>query len=744
MKSPTSPSAPASPSSIRSSVAALTAVIMAQGLSSAARADNAADLNKAKSDSPEKLDAVVVHDSKAPALSTPKFTEPLRDTPQTVVVIPQAVYSQQGATNLSEVLRNTPGITFAAGEGGGASATAGDAFYLRGFDASNNIFIDGVRDVGAYSRDVFNLEQVEVAKGPTGADVGRGASSGYINLASKAPRAEDFVSGSLAFGYDDAASHHRERATLDVNQSLPQSPIKGTAARLNLMWQDGGAIGRETAENSGWAVAPSLALGLGTPTRATFSYQHVEQDNTPDYGLPGAAYPGNFFTPAPPVIDRTTFYGFTADYDRVTSDAYTARLEHDFSPDLRLSQQLRFSANERDAIVTTPGTSPTSYAPATALLTRSRQGNKRNTDILSHHTALIARVATGKVRHDISAGLELARERAYSPAFTNPTLTPVLVALPDPYSVPSASPTRSGAYTQAEVETAALYVFDTLKLGERWQLNGGVRAERYDISYLSVAAGTAAATRIGSDRNLVTWKTGLLFKPVTAGTLYAAYGVSRRPPGSDFTLSSALGNQNNPDTTPQKTTNLELGVKWELLRGRLIATAAGFKTENDKTVFTDPVLGPIPAGRQTVNGIELSASGTITDRWLVFAGFAYLDTEINAGTAVQLGTALPLVPRISGNLWTTYRFASGLTLGGGAQYSGEANRLQTSTAAPVAMPGYWLFNAVASYDFTSRLGLRFNVNNVFGEEYVQSYNNNGGRFMPGAPRNYLLTANLKF
>lgn len=721
-------------------------MIMAHGVAASARADAAA-ANPASSssgpDEPTRLPAVVVQERRDQPVSLPKFTEPLRDTPQTVIVIPREVYAQQGATSLGEVLRNTPGITFAAGEGGGANATSGDAFYMRGFDASNSIFVDGVRDVGAYSRDVFNLEQVEVTKGAAGSDVGRGVSSGYVNLASKTPRMEDFVDGTLAYGFDEATSHSRHRATIDVNQSLEKSPVAGTAFRFNAVWQDSGAVGRKVAANESWGIAPSLALGLGTPTRGSFSYQHSEQDNIPDYGLPGAAFPGNFYAPPPPPIDRSTFYGFASDHDRVTSDACTVRIEHDFSPDLQVSHQTRFSAHERDAIVTTPGTSPTSYAPATGLLTRSRQGNRRNTDILSHQTNLVARFRTGGIRHDFSGGAEFTREKAYSPAFANLSLAPIPVAQPDPGAIPEGAPVRSGAYSQTEITTAALYAFDTLKLGDRWQLNGGLRAERYDISFLSVAA-AGTPSGIASARDLLTWKAGLVFKPAGAGSLYAAGGVSQRPPGSDFTLSSAIGNQNNPDTDPQETTNLELGVKWEFLGGRLITSAAAFETENIRTVFNDPVFGPVPAGRQTVTGVELSASGSINRHWLVFAGLAYLDSEINAGTAAQIGTGLPLLARVSGNFWTTYRLPFGLMIGGGAQYSGKASRLQAGTTAPREMPAYWLFNAVAAYDLNVHLTLRFNVSNLFDADYVQSYNNNGGRFAPGAPRAYLLTANWKF
>ena len=148
---------------------------------------------KAEEAKPEAdLPAVVVEDSlqgsyKPEKVNTPKYTEPLVNVPQTITVIPKAVMEEQGALTLSEVLRNVPGVTMLAGEGGGSGSTAGDSFFLRGFDATNSIFVNGVRSNGLISRDVYNLEQVEVYKGPTGADTGRATAAGYVNMSTKTP-----------------------------------------------------------------------------------------------------------------------------------------------------------------------------------------------------------------------------------------------------------------------------------------------------------------------------------------------------------------------------------------------------------------------------------------------------------------------------------------------------------------------------------------------------------------------------
>ncbi len=760
--SPNRPVAPATgPVATRASFSSLAFAALAPSLLLASTAHaaglTAAEADAANSTNATALDAVTVEAVKTKAVASPKFTEPLRDTPQTIIVIPREIFNQQGATTLSEVLRNTSGITFAAGEGGGATNTSGDAFYLRGFDTSNNIFIDGVRDVGAYSRDVFNIEQVDVAKGPAGADIGRGGASGYVNISTKIPRLEDFVAATASYGFDEQTSGSRRRTTIDVNQSLsrpslnstslsPSSSVPGTAVRVNALWQDNDAVGRDYAKSRSWAIAPSLALGLGSASRAYLTYQHTEQANLPDYGLPTAVLPGYISAFPIPPIDRSTFYGFTSDTDKINADAAMLRLEHDFGPDLRLSNQTRYSASQREAFATTPGSNAASYVPATGLLTRSRQGNKRDLTMLSNQTNLNGHFNTGLIGHNFSSGVELSRETAYSPAITSATLAAIPIQSPDADALPPAL-LRSGAHTHIATKTAALYAFDTLRISEKWQANASLRAERYDTHYVSIAA-TGIPTVVDAQHGLVSWKTGLVYKPVTAGSFYAAYAVSLTPPGTDFTLSSAAGNQNNPDTDPQETTNLEFGVKWDFFKGKLSATAAVFRTVNDKTVYTDALLGPIPAGKQTVQGVELGLSRRFTDNWVVLGSISFLESEINRGTTAGgnlAGSSLPLIPKWSGNLYTSYRFAPGLILGGGGQYSDEvARRDNNSPAVPRTMPSYWLFNFNATYPVTKTISLRFNVNNLFDRIYSQSANNNGARFNPGTPRAYTLSADFKF
>jgi catecholate siderophore receptor len=685
-------------------------------------------------------------------VSSPKYTAELVDMPQTVVVIPKTVFREQAAITLSDVLRNTPGITMLAGEGGGASNTAGDSFFMRGFDATNSIFIDGVRDQAAYSRDVFNLDQVEVSKGPSGSYTGRGNAAGSVNLVTKTPTDQALRLMGVTYGTNDHV-----RGTVDLNQPLSESFLGGTAVRLNAMWQDGGVAGRDEVEHDAWGIAPSLAIGLGADTRLALAAQILRQEGTPDYGLPSAALPGLAPT-TPPTghVDQSNFYGSAdLDFDDIDSDSYMARFEHDFAPGVTLRNLSRYSDNHRMAVITTIQNS-TAYDPVTGLVTRSRQINERINRNFTNQTNLNFEFRTGGLQHSMSTGVEYANETQISPGRTGAgTAPPTSIYDPNPHDpVTGYAPARTGAVTRGETETFAAYGFDTIELSRQWQLSAGVRVERYDTDFLSVAipgSGTPDVKLDVSD-TLTSWNAGLVFKPLDNGSVYLSAATTQTPPGGlNFTLSPTTSNANNPALEPQKSTNYELGTKWDVLEGRLSTTAAIFHTINTNVVTSETIGGTVVAvsfdSEQQVEGIELTASGLITPNWQVFAGYSYLDSEFSKSvTPNQQDATLQWTPKNSGNLWTTYQLPLGFSIGGGARYMDTVARssLTVPNGAAPSAPDYWVYSATAAWQANDRVTLRLNVNNVTDEVYAISLNNNGGRYNPGPERSYLLSADFAF
>jgi catecholate siderophore receptor len=693
---------------------------------------------------------VAVSGRETPTVSSPKYTTPLRDVPQTIALIPRATIEQQGATTLSETLRNVPGITLQAGEGGGASNTAGDMFTMRGFNASNSLFVDGVRDDGLVSRDVFNVEQVEVFMGPTGSDVGRGTAAGYVNMQTKVPHLGSSSAATFSYGNGD-----RGRLTADLNfasSGSSESWWGKSAFRVNALWQDGGVPGRDEVEQQSRAVAPSLAFGLGTPTRLTASAQILRQENLPDYGIPGAAWqeepltPTTIQTPAP--VDQANFYGSPGfDHDDAEQDAYMLRLEHDVNRRFTLRNQTRYNRAHRDAIISSIQ-NPAAYDAVTNHVAIARQGNIRENTIASNQTSMIGRFSTGTLRHSSSFGIEFTHESQYAPSVIGVgTRAPADVFHPNPNEpVIGFAPAQSGAFTDGNTNTASAYFFDTVDVGSRWQFVGGARWERYDTDFLSEDATGLVTADLEDTDSLVSGKIGVNYRLTPTANLYVSYGTSATPPGSaNFSLSTQANNANNPNVDPQTSANFEVGTKWDLANGRLSLNSAVFRTENKNVIFTVDATAVPPVfnqdDSQLVRGFTFGALGRITERWEVITNFGYLDSELNTQGAINNGNRLVLTPEFSGSIWTTYGLAMGLRFGGGVRQTSE---VFINAANTIKSPGYTLVDGLAEYEVNRNLTLRVNIYNLFNETYIRNVNNNGGRYNPGYPRSATVSTQFQF
>ena len=736
--------------------------------------------------------------------ANPKFTAPLVDIPQVIQVIPEALMREQGATTLTEALRNTPGAgAFFLGENG--NTNTGDSIFMRGFDASGSIFVDGVRDLGSISRDMFNIEQVEVVKGPSGTDVGRTSPTGYINLISKKPKLENSFSGSLTYGSADFG-----RGTLDWNRVIGAADGSATAFRINAVAEDGGVAGRDEVKNKRWGFAPSIAFGLNTPTRVYLDYLHVKQDNVPDGGVPTIGLPGystpdallinspilrrTFLNYAQPV-DSKNFYGTSSDFNDVTADMFTARVEHDITPDMTLRNITRYGKTQQDYMLTSfmlggltatrvgqtntyRGTVPALTAgfintpnpnnPLTWTVTRNGPTNKdQENTIFLNQTSLSSKFNTGTFSHTANFGLELLREEQslgnfYSPGFAsvNTTFAPAgswpvaNLYNPNP-NVTGYNRISNGTGSFGKTDTVSLYAFDTMKINEQWQLTGGVRYDHYDTSYsataLTLPSRAITPTDLSTSGDLWSGKLGVVYKPAENGSIYAAWGTSSQPPGgANFALAAggSGSSASRTDFDPQEATTYEVGTKWDVLNKNLSLTAALYRTEVKNEVVQDPTtLLYYQTGKKRVQGIELAAAGAITAAWGVSAGFTTMDTSVQSGPAVTAdgSDVLAYTPKNAFTLWTSYQLPFGLTIGGGARYNGKLHRgTDGAIGTPAYTDAYWVFDAMASYRINKNVELQLNVYNIFDEQYVAAINKSGYRYTPGIPRSARVTANFAF
>jgi catecholate siderophore receptor len=728
----------------------LTALIMAHGLATVthAQSTNPPPSNATiTTNAPAKLPDVVVKGQQEPgykpeALFSPKYTEPLRDIPQTVTVIPKAVFEEQGATSLRDVLRNVPGISMQAGEGG---VPSGDNLSIRGFNARTDMFIDGVRDFGGYSRDPFNIEQIEVAKGPSSSYAGRGSTGGSINLSTKVPSLAKAYSGSFGYGTDDF-----KRVTLDLNQPL-EGVLKGTATRLNAMFNDADVPGRDLVMNQRWGVAPAIAFGLGTPTRMILSYSHLGQDNLPDYGVPWVtanntnAILSVYANSAPPV-DFENFYGLKSrDYEKTDTDVVTAKVEHDFNNSASLRNLTRYGRNYRDSVITAPrfvdfNPSPTITQEGTTI-NRQIQSRDQADTVVANQTDFTLRFETAKVEHTLVPGFEFSRETSLNYARAGLTSMTDLFrpAINDPS--PGAV-TRTGAYTDATADSAAVYAFDTIKFNEQWQINGGLRWDYFDLDYKSATA-AGLVTPLSRKDTMLSWRVGAVYKPLSNGSIYATYGTSFNPSAEGLTLANTATAVNSINTPPEETLTYELGTKWDLFDNKLSLGLALFRTEKTNARTEDPADPAdviVLDGEQRVDGIELSAAGSITTQWKVFGGYAFMVSEVTKSkNPVEVGRPLSNTPEQTFTLWTTYDLTEKFQAGGGARFT---DRRVNSTTTQRWAPGYPLYDAMLAYNVNKSFTLRLNLYNLSDEQYIDRVG--GGHFVPGAGRSALLTASLKF
>jgi catecholate siderophore receptor len=690
----------------------------------------------------------------APALqdTLPKLTQPLVDTPQTIDVVPQHIIQDQGATTLRDALRNVAGISLAAGEGG----AQGDSLTIRGFTARNDLFVDGMRDFGSYYRDPFDTQEVAVLQGPSSVTFGRGSTGGVVNQETKTPALGNIVSGDAVLGTDNT-----KRITADINRSLP-SLGSGTAFRLNLMGQDSGVAGRDVAESRRVGIAPSLAFGLGTPTRWTFSYLHQWSDDTPDYGVPWL-----FNGPAP--VERHNYYGFEhGNYLKTNVQMGTAKFEHDFSPAITFRNQARYAHYNRDLRITEAqiagtfdGAALGTSTPLDDIVASRHEISATSLEtFLDDQADINFRFHTGFLRHNLVTGVEASRETSAPQRPTYVSCTPTVLTNCTPFTSlvdPDPSQTFQGtisstSFTHVDALGAGAYVLDTIRMGEKWELTGGARVDWFDArfnQFVTPAPSTPPAGPQPPFTQVVTkpsWRGALVYKPAANGSIYFDYGTSFNPSAESLSLSASTS-----QVAPEENRTFEVGTKWDLYARKISLRSSVFTTQKTNARETDPTnsLLTVLSGTQRVNGFEVQASGNLTSRWEILSSYAYLDGKITASQFFpqNIGVQLANVPRNTFSVWSNYDLPWHLGAGAGADFVDSRTASSTSPYDPVTglvkqVPGYWVFNAMVKRPLTERLELRANIYNLADKYYYDQIH--PAHIIPGAARSALIGLEYKF
>jgi catecholate siderophore receptor len=648
------------------------------------------------------------------------------DLSQSVDTVDQKELAEQNLTLLQDALRNVPGITLNAGEGG----AHGDSVNLRGLSIPDSFFLDGVRDIGQYQRDLFNTDAVAVLLGPASALMGRGSTAGVINGVSKRPTLTPLAALAVSAGEGNFW-----RGTGDFNV-----PINGmTAARLTLMDQRNGVADRDQVLYRRYGVAPTLAFGIDTPTRLTLSYFKEEENNLPDYGIP-------FIDGAPAHVERSNYYGLV-NYDRTRTNTNigTIRLEHDFDERFTLSDSLRYGNYGFEYLLDAPFLGNDFVPPpppgtpyAQIAVSRDQPSSAGTTSLALNRTDLTAKFSIGAVQHTVATGLELSQERSNVNRFENGLndIAPTPLLHPDAFHT---APTPLDVYSNPKGRGSdiSIYAADSLAFGSRWDVDLALRWDRFKSNF------SEAFTHTAFERTdiFVSPRVAVIYKPSAERSYYLSYGTSYNP-----ALEYLLIAPSNQSLSPEKNSTLELGAKLKI-RDSLQLTGAVFDTFVKNVRISDPVDPTVQDAPfdQRVKGVEIGISGYLTGIWEVSANYSHLNDKITASTdPLFQGRLAPNTPHDAANVWTILEPTSAWSFGGGFTAVSHRYADAQNTAG---VPSYVVFNAMMSCQVNEHLKLQLNLNNVTDKLYFTGVYYTGiaeNHALPSAGRTLIGMASYRF
>lgn len=639
-----------------------------------------------------------------------KTNTELKDTPQSVSVISRAQLDDQSAQSMADAVKYTPGVTFAQGEGNR------DATVIRGNSSTSDFYVDGLRDDVQYYRDLYNIDRVEVLRGANGLAFGRGGNGGVINRVQKqagwSPVREITVSG---------GSYGHARGALDIGGGLSDS----VAGRVNVVSEQSDSF-RDGVELRRNGISPTLTIQATDATKIVLGAEYFNDLRVADRGIPSQ-------NGKPFKTDESNFFGNAAQSPTETTvKGLTAAIEHRFANGVVLSNKTRFADYDKyyqnvyaDSKVDSAGKLD---------LASYRDDTQRQN--LFNQTDAVFNFATGKVKHQLVTGVELARQDSENfrivPDFTSSS------------NVPASNPVASVSFagkprtrdTNTVISTVSVYAQDQIALNDQWDVIVGVRRDRFKTDFTDNL--TAANTAVVTDTELSP-RAALIYKPRKDLSVYASYSQTFQPQSGDQLTSLKAATSS---FVPEETVNQEVGAKWDV-NERLSVNAAIYRAVRDNVAATDPLdsTKKILVDNQVVRGVELSAQGRISNKWQVVGGYAYTDSEIKeAEKGIAAGNETAQTPRHTFSLWNRYDINDTY---GAALGVVSRSEMFASDGNSVALPGYARVDAALYMQATKDLRLQLNVENLFNTKYFANAHNDNN-ISPGAPTNARVTAMYAF
>ncbi|WP_456662713.1 TonB-dependent receptor [Bradyrhizobium sp. LB13.1] len=675
-----------------------------------------------------------------------KFPEPMLNTPKTITVLSKEVLEDKNATTLKEIGRSTAGVTLGSGEGGNAF---GDRFFIRGFDARNDVFIDGIRDPAVSIRENFFTEQIEILRGPASSYAGRGTAGGAINIVTKQAGDTNFKRMDTEFGTD-----RTKRVTIDVNQVIDPT----FSVRTGGMFQDANVAGRDYVTDNRWGSFISTKYTPTSDIKITTNYVHTDLSGLPDFGVP--YYKKGNVPVTSAGIPRGNWYGFlNRDFQTARQDFGTGTIEYKVNEAITLSSKVRGEHSLLNYIGTLPqNPNTTSPNPLLWTTTASAQSRLQNVDVWANQNEATFKLDTGGVRHTAVFGVEyanenisidryagLASELAGSAFTSTGAVTGVNLYSPQYTNIPFGSPSLTGNPTRYGVNTSSVYVMDTANWQDTIIVNGGIRYDGYNMS-----SSTNSPNYLKMNADLVNYNVGLVYKPTSIGSVYAAYATSANPFGSELDATGTDYGGVPANTAillgPERNKAAELGTKWELADRHLLVSAALFQTTKDNARETNAAGLLTSNAAYRIQGIDIEAEGKITDRWSIFGGIVLMQSKVTqSNIASNLGLQLANVAHQSFSMLTKYKFDGGWELGGQAVYRSKVYGGTFAANTGNELPSYWRFDAFVEKKIDKNWTMKFYAQNLTNKLYYDTLYRSAVPFVAVAPgRAFYLVTTAKF
>ena len=647
--------------------------------------------------------------------SAMKSTTLLRDTPQSISVVPAALIADQRMQSMGDVVRYMPGVGMAQGEGNR------DTPILRGNSSTGDFYVDGVRDDAQYFRDTYNVDHVEALKGPNAMIFGRGGAGGVINRVTRQAGWSPARELDVQLG-----SFDNRRVTLDVGAASPSR----AAARVTGMYEDSDSyrsgVGLERA-----GVNPTLAFSLGRNTMVRASYGYFRDRRTADRGIPSQ-------NGRPVVTDASTYFG-NADVSTSKADVNLASVlvEHTTGHGINVRSRTSVGIYDKFYQNLVPG------AVNNGMVSISGYNNSTDRRNVFNQTDAIITRKTGSIGHVIATGIEAGRQATdnfrNTAYFTTigPNATTTLAPLTSPTtSLPIDF--RQGA-TDADNDgtavIAAVYAQDQISLSNHVQAVVGLRFDSFNVDFHNNRTGASFQSHDG----LLSPRAGLIVKPIVPLSIYASYSLAYVPRAGDQLSSLSLSNQ---ALDPEEFRNYELGAKWDV--GAIALSLAGYQLDRGNVAIADPndATRSILVDAQRTRGIEASIDGRIMPRWSIAGGYAFQDGRItqSISSAAQAGAVLAQVPRHSFSLWNKYDISSKIGAGVGLIHRSD---VFAATDNLVTLPAFTRVDSALFWKITSQVRAQVNVENVFDTNYYASAHNNTN-IQPGSPRALRVAMTTRF